>query len=141
MTAKLWQRLGLYLVVFGIQSLYLPLNHGLTEGVILDTRWDRCIPLWPVWVVPYALFWPLWLVAYAWAAWRMEERLYCSLILASVISTVTAIATFYLYPTYVVRPVLVGADWATQWLRTLYATDGAGRDENQPGASVHRRRP
>ncbi len=125
MATNLRQRIGLYILVFGIQSLYLPLNHGLQEGVILDTRWDRHIPIWPVWIVPYSLATTIWLAGYAWAALRMEEHLYRALIGASVLTTVTAIVTFALYPTYVVRPVLVGDDWATAWLRLVYATDGA----------------
>jgi len=125
MNAKLRQRFGLYILVFAIQSLYMPLNHGLQEGTIFDTRWDAYIPLWPVWIAPYALCWPLWLAGYGWAALRMEAKLYRSLIVASLLATVTAISTFALFPTYVVRPVLVGHDWATEGLRMLYAMDGA----------------
>ncbi|HRJ43187.1 MAG: phosphatase PAP2 family protein [Caldilineaceae bacterium] len=124
MDLTLTRRIGLYALVFAIQSLYMPLNHGLQEGVIFNTRWDAYIPLWPLWVVPYALYWPLWLAAYAWAALRMEEKLYRALIVASVLATATAISTFALYPTYVIRPALVGTDWATEWMRILYATDG-----------------
>ncbi|MFZ1755353.1 MAG: phosphatase PAP2 family protein [Caldilineaceae bacterium] len=124
MRSNLLQRVGLYVLVFAIQSLYLPLNHGLKEGTILDTRWDVYIPVWAIWIVPYAIAWPLWLAGYAWAVLRMPEKLYHALIAASVLATATAISTFALFPTYVVRPVLTGSDWATQWLRLLYATDG-----------------
>lgn len=124
MDKKLLQRMGLYALVFVIQSIYWPLNHGLEEGVILDTRWDRYIPTVAVWIVPYSLAWPIWLAGYAWAALRMEEKLYRALIIASVLATVTAMLTFFFYPTYVVRPVLEGTDWATEWLRVLYRTDG-----------------
>lgn len=124
MKNRLAQRLGLYVLVFAIQSLYWPLNHGLQNGVILDTRWDQLIPLWAVWIVPYSLAWPAWLAGYAWAALRMEEKLYRALIVASVLATATAIATFVLYPTYIIRPALVGSDWAIEWMRWLYNTDG-----------------
>ncbi len=121
---KLVRRFGLYALVFAIQSLYMPLNHGLKQGVIFDSRWDAYIPLWPEWIVPYAICWPLWVACYGWACLRMEEKLYRSFIVASVLATVTAICTFTFYPTYVIRPVLVGQDWATEWLRILYARDG-----------------
>ncbi len=124
MSRTLAWRFGLYALVLGIQSLYLPLNHGLQEGVVLDTRWDRYIPIWPIWIVPYSLATTIWLVGYAWAALRMEEQLYRALIATSVLTTAIAIVTFTLYPTYIVRPVLVGNDWATAWLRLVYATDG-----------------
>lgn len=125
MSKSLSRRIGLYALVFGIQSLYWPLNQGLQDGMILDTRWDRWIPLWAVWIVPYSLACPAWLGGYAWAALRMEERLYRALMVASVLATATAIATFALYPTYVIRPRLVGDEWATELMRMLYATDGA----------------
>lgn len=124
MKTNLLQRFGLYVLVFGVQSIYLPLNHGLQEGVILDTRWDQYIPIWAIWIVPYSLAWPIWLAGYAWAALRMEEKLYRALITASVLATVAAMCTFVLYPTYVVRPELMGTDWATEWLHLLYRTDG-----------------
>jgi len=118
------QRIELYVLVFAIQSLYMPLNHGLPEGIILDTRWDAYVPLWPMWIVPYSLCWPLWLAGFAWAALRMEEHLYRALIVTSVVATTTAIGTFFFFPTYVIRPALVGHDWATEWPSILYATDG-----------------
>ena len=124
MATNLKQRIGLYLLVFAIQSIYWPLNQGLQEGTIFDTRWDKYIPILAVWIVPYSLAWPVWLAGYAWAALCMEEKLYRALIVASVLATVTAMITFALYPTYVVRPLLAGTDWATEWLRLLYNTDG-----------------
>ncbi|RLT43497.1 MAG: hypothetical protein DWI57_04275 [Chloroflexi bacterium] len=124
MSKNIPRRFGLYALVFAIQSLYLPLNHGLREGVIWDTRWDTLIPLWAVWIVPYSMAWPVWLASYAWAALWMEEKLYRALMVASVVAVVTAIAAFTLYPTYIIRPALVGSDWATEWMRWLYNTDG-----------------
>lgn len=124
MATNLLRRIGLCIIVFAIQGLYKPLNHGLQDGVIFNTRWDAYLPLWPVWIVPYLLCQPLWVMGYGWAALRMDDKLFRSLILASVITTVTGISTYVLFPTYVVRPALVGNDWATEWLRMLYATDG-----------------
>ena len=106
MNARLRQRFGFSALVFAIQSLYMPLNHGLQEGTIFNSSWDAYIPLWPVWIVPYALCWPLWLAGYAWAALRMEEKLYRALIVASVLATSIAIATFFS-----IRHMLFGRLW------------------------------
>ena len=59
-------------LLFGIQALYFPLNRFLQGGIEFKTALDDYVPIWSVWVIPYALVCIWWIVAYLWAArvWR-----------------------------------------------------------------------
>jgi len=113
-------------LLFGIQALYFPLNKYLQGGVEFKTPLDDFLPLWSIWVLPYALACWWWVVAYIWAAWRMDERLYEAFFLASAVMQVSALTIFTLFPTYVVRPELsTTGDWTTQLLGWIYINDYA----------------
>lgn len=119
------KRLILCALLFGIQALYFPLNKYLQGGIEFKTPLDKYVPLWSIWVVPYALICWWWVVAYIWAAWRMDERLYEAFFIASAVMQVSALTIFTLFPTYVVRPSLSGGDWPTQLLRWIFTNDHA----------------
>lgn len=112
-------------LLFGIQALYFPLNRYLQGGIEFKTPLDEYIPLWSVWVLPYALTCWWWVLAYVWAAWRMEERLYEGFFLASAVMQVSALTIFALFPTYVMRPTLFAEDWSSQLLHWIYTNDHA----------------
>jgi membrane-associated phospholipid phosphatase len=109
--------------VCAVQALYFPINRGMSGGVALTTPLDTYIPLIPIWVAPYALAWGLWITCAAWAALRMEEALYRSLLISIAVVLAGGLACFLLYPTYVQRPALEGEGWAVEWLRFIYAND------------------
>ena len=119
------KRLIWCVLLFGIQGLYFPLNRFLEGGMELKTPFDAYVPLWPVWVVPYGLICVWWVAAYLWAAWRMEEQLYEAFFLASAFVSVTALTTFAVFPTYVIRPAVPGTEWFAQLLNWVYANDYA----------------
>lgn len=110
-------------LLFGIQALYFPLNRFLKGGMEFKTALDDYVPLWSIWVLPYTLVCIWWIVAYLWAAWRMEERLYEAFFIASALVSVTALTIFTVFPTYVIRPDVTGADWSTQLLSWVYTND------------------
>jgi membrane-associated phospholipid phosphatase len=112
-------------LLFGIQALYFPLNRYLQDGTEFKTPLDKYVPLWPIWVLPYALICWWWVVAYIWAAWRMEERLYEAFFIASAVMQVSALTIFTLFPTYVVRPSLSSGGWSTQLLSWIFSNDHA----------------
>jgi membrane-associated phospholipid phosphatase len=113
------------LAVCGLQALYVPLNRGLSGGVMLKTSLDTYIPLLPLWVIPYALTWVIWVVCALYTVWKMEAHLYRALLVSLFTAIGVGMTTFLLYPTYVQRPLLSGEDWSIQWLRFIYANDGA----------------
>jgi len=110
-------------LLFGIQALYFPLNRLLKGGMEFKTALDDYVPLWPIWAIPYGLICIWWVVAYLWSAWCMEQHLYEAFFIASAFVCVTAMTLFAMFPTYVVRPVLSGADWPTQLLNWIYTKD------------------
>jgi membrane-associated phospholipid phosphatase len=112
-------------LVFGIQALYFPLNRFLHGGSEFKTALDQYVPLWPIWVVPYMLICAWWVIACTWTVWRMEERLYEAFFIASAFASVSAMTIFTLFPTYVLRPDLSAAGWATQLLSWIYSNDQA----------------
>jgi len=118
-------RLGMMILVAAVASLYFPLNQMLSGGFNLSTPLDAWVPLWPVWVVPYLLCPPAWVIALIWAAWKMDEQLFRSFISAGLFILLSAAMFFYIFPTYVQRPILTGTGWAAQLLQMVYRNDGA----------------
>lgn len=112
-------------LLFGIQVLYFPLNRFLQGGMEFKTALDEYVPVWPIWVLPYGLVCVWWMVAYLWAAWRMEDRLYEAFFIASAFASVTALTIYTVFPTYVIRTTLSGADWPSQLLNWIYTNDYA----------------
>jgi len=55
-------------LLFGIQALYFPLNKYMQGGMEFKTPMDEHMPVWPIWVIPYACICGWWTVAYLWAA-------------------------------------------------------------------------
>lgn len=110
-------------LLFGIQALYFPLNRYLQGGSELKTSLDQYIPLWTIWVVPYSLVCVWWIIAYLWAAWRMDEKMYEALFIATAVMCVSALMVFTFYPTYIIRPDLSAGDWSARWLNWIYTND------------------
>lgn len=118
------KRLAWLFAAAAIQALYGPTSQNLTGGLAPKIALDALIPLWPIWVVPYALCYPLWLTAFLYAAWKMETRLYRALIAACLFTFSVGILTFVLFPTYVDLPTLTGADAFSALLRKLQVAGG-----------------
>lgn len=111
--------------VWGVQALYVPLNHGPAGGVRLATPLDAYLPILPLWVIPYALTWVIWIVGSVVTAWKMDERLFRSFLVSLLAVIVVGLTLFAIYPTYVLRPVLAGEHWSVEALRYIYSHDGA----------------
>lgn len=112
-----------FVVILILQFLYFPINRALQGGVTLATPWDRLIPLWPIWAVPYLLGIVWWLGFLIWATWKMDDTLYQAFVVAGLVAILVSYAIYLLYPTYVDRPSLVGNDWLTELLRLIYTHD------------------
>lgn len=110
-------------VILILQFLYFPINRALQGGVILATPWDRLIPLWPIWTVPYLLGIAWWVGFLVWATWKMDDALYQAFVVAGLVAILISYAIYLLYPTYVERPSLAGNDWPTELLRLIYTHD------------------
>ena len=121
---SLKKRIGLLLGAAAIQAIYGPTSQLLTGGIAPRIPLDDLVPLWPMWVVPYALCYPIWLSAFFYAVWKMESRLYRALMAACYLTFSLGILTFILFPTYVGLPTLTGADAFSALLRQLQIAGG-----------------
>jgi len=122
-----WKRLVWLLTIFALQMLYFPINRLMEGGIAPSTPMDDWIPVWPIWVVPYLLSLLWWTGAFAWAAWKMEAKLYRALATGIIAVMLFSYAVYIFCPTYVDRPPLEKEGWAADLLRLVYSND---RDNN-----------
>ena len=113
-------RFGMTVLIAAAASLYFPLNHSLTGGFNLSTPLDAWIPLWPGWVIPYLLCLPVWLGGLIWAAWKMNKALFQAFVSSVLFVLLSAALFYYVFPTYVQRPVVEGNGWTAQLLTMVY---------------------
>lgn len=122
-TTRIIQRIPSLLLILAAQALYFPINRGMHGGIAVQVPLDNLIPLIPIWSVPYAAVYALWGAALLWALFRAEDREFRACTIACLVTILTGMATFVLFPTYVNRPVIPGTDWASQFLRSIYTND------------------
>lgn len=120
----LLKRLAWLAAAWAVQMLYFPTALRTSGGIEPKIPLDALVPIWPIWVVPYALCYPLWLGAFLYAALRMEAPRYRALLAACFFTFSLGILTFVLFPTYVESPALPGADIFSATLRILQAAGG-----------------
>lgn len=118
------KRIGLFLAAWAIQMLYGPTSQWMTGGIAPKIGLDALIPLWPIWVIPYAICYPLWLVAFLHAIRKMEIRLYRALLAACFLTFSIGILTYVLFPTYVDLPTVTGTDILSSMLRGVQIAGG-----------------
>ena len=117
------QRRLLAMAMVAVVCLYVPINRTVTGGVTVEIWLDGCIPLWPIWIVPYVLSIVWWGIALLWAFAKMESGLYLRFIVSWMSACLIGFAIFVLYPTYMVRPEVTGNGWGEKLIQLLYASD------------------
>jgi membrane-associated phospholipid phosphatase len=123
MEPPLRKRILLILAVFAIQSNYVIATRFVQGGIEPKLPIDH-FPLWVVWVVPYVLCYPLWAIGVIWLVRKMDETLFRSAIAGFFLTCSLGIATFYLFPTYVIDPKVTGADIFSKTLLLIQRLDG-----------------
>ena len=117
------QRLALFLLMMSVNGCYLLLNRLMDGGRPVDIWLDQVVPFWPAWIVPYLLAVVWWQVAQVWAYLKMNDRLYLTFAVAWVSASLIGFTFFLFYPTYMVRPPVIGNGWAEWLIRQTYAND------------------
>jgi membrane-associated phospholipid phosphatase len=84
----------------------------------MSTDFDRALPTWPVFVVPYLSFLPLVFILMPLLLWR-NERLFRVFTLSVLIAQVVMNVCYLLIPATLVRPELKGSDIFTVLLRDV----------------------
>ncbi len=133
--ALTWRmRVLLVLLVWGIQMIYAPTSSRVTGGIEPKLSID-VFPIWPIWVLPYALCYVLWLVSFLWIVLKTEDRLFRSFIAACLLTFSIAIGTFIFFPTYVQAASLPGNDFFTSLLRFIH--QNLGRYDALPSGHIY----
>jgi len=98
---------------------YFGINR-LPRGELIDmsTDFDRALPTWPVFVVPYLSFLPLVFFVIPLMLWR-NERLFRLFTVSVLAAQVVMNACYLLIPATLVRPELLGDDIFTVLLRDV----------------------
>jgi len=109
-----------------VNLLYIPLNRRIgfsDSGIELMIGWDKLMPVWPVWVVPYFLSILYWYGS-GWVFGRglveIEFRRY---VFSMVMVMLVSFCLYALWPTYVERPVVEESGVFGTWLKWVYSHD------------------
>lgn len=107
----------LWLVLAG--GSYFVINR-LPRGELIDmsTDFDRALPTWPIFVVPYLSFLPIVFIVLPFILWR-NEKLFRLFTLSVLAAQVVMNVCYLLIPATLVRPELKGSDIFTVLLRDL----------------------
>jgi membrane-associated phospholipid phosphatase len=107
----------LWLVLAG--GSYFVINR-LPRGELIDmsTDFDRALPTWPIFVVPYLSFLPLVFILMPLLLWR-NEKLFRLFTFSVLIAQVVMNICYLLIPATLVRPDLQGSDIFTVLLRDV----------------------
>src|SRR5690349_5413452 len=119
------ERIAWFLTILIVQLGYVPLNRLAQGGFAFKTPLDAFIPLVPIWAHPYLISLPLWLLGYLIAAWRMDDRTFRALALASLGVMLTSYIIFIVFPTYVERPTDFGTGLGSDLIARIYSSDRA----------------
>ena len=107
----------LWLILAG--GSYFVINR-LPRGELIDmsTDFDRALPTWPIFVVPYLSFLPLVFILMPLLLWR-NARLFRVFTLSVLVAQIVMNVCYLLIPATLVRPELRGSDIFTVLLRDV----------------------
>ena len=110
-------------LIAGLQLIYLPLNRTLSGGIAPALLVDGRISVQPDWVFIYLAALPLWILALIWSTIKMDDRMYRVSVITAFFAILVGVMTYWLYPTYVIRPDITSQGLGSDWLRWVYAND------------------
>lgn len=122
-TLSIGTRVLLVVLVWCVQSFYIPTSNRTFGGIEPKLPID-IFPVWAIWVVPYVLCYLVWISMTLWAIFKMEDRLFRSLIAAGLITCTIAVSTFIFFPTYVRAEHIYGTDLASRLLNFIHQNSG-----------------
>ncbi len=125
------KRLPWILAVIAIQFIYFPTSQ-VTQGGFEPKLPIDVWPVYPIWIIPYVLCYPLWLYGVFWALFKLEARSFRAAVAGALFTVFIGAATFILFPTYVVLPVVSGDDVLSAMLR--WVQDAGGTHAALPSA-------
>lgn len=130
----LGKRVLLVLLVCCIQMIYFPTSSQVTGGIEPRLPID-VVPIWPIWVVPYALCYVLWFAGFIWAIRSVDDRSFRAFIAACMLTFGIGVSTFIFFPTYIKAATIVGDDIFATYLR--YIHENMGRYDAFPSGHIY----
>lgn len=106
-----------------IQFNYSIATRVMQGGIVPKLPFD-IFPLSVMWVIPYVLWYPFILFAGVWLILKCNEKLFREFAAGFLLTCTLGVLTFYLFPTYIIDPVLTGTDIFSKTLLFLQAIDG-----------------
>lgn len=112
----------LLIVFLLVSALYVPLNRRKSR-YYWASRYDRHIPLIPIFVLPYISFFPY----IAFTVGALWNTLYeTPLLIALIVAKSIALTFWYVFPNGVMRPEITGNTWFHRFLFMIYRHDRDG---------------
>ncbi len=112
-----------FLLLSGVQWIYVPINRLVTGGVILHIPWDVHVPFWPIFVIPYMMSIIWWSACFLWAAVRMDDLRFRAFFFGALFMMLSSYAVFIAFPTYIERPPVNGQGFLYDMVRNIYSND------------------
>ncbi len=119
----LGKRFLLVILVWGIQTIYIPTRNRIFGGLEPKLPID-IFPVWPLWIVPYVLCYPLWIFGTVWAIFKMEDHLFRSMVAAFLLTCTISVSIFIFFPTYVQTATFHASDIFSSLLRSIQENEG-----------------
>jgi membrane-associated phospholipid phosphatase len=133
-TLAIGTRLLLFGLVWCLQLIYIPTSNRIFGGIEPKLPID-VFPIWAIWVLPYVLCYPLWFSGITWAIFKMEDRLFRSLVAALLVTSTISMLIYIFFPTYVRESTFHETDIFTTMLR--YIHEKAGRYDAFPSGHIY----
>lgn len=105
-----------------ISYLYTLTNHQMTNAHNITTRIDTLIPFYKIFVLPY-MFWHIFIPLLFIILCFKDKKTYFKTMLIYVVGGLIANIIFTLYQTAIIRPTLIGNDFLTNLMKTVYKND------------------
>ena len=116
-------RVVILLLLMTLLLLYFPINQNVTGGITPDLPIDANIQLKPIWIIPYLLSILWWIAAIFWATAKMDFGRYLHFSACLGLTIVVSYLIYLIFPTYVIRPTIIGDDFLSQLVAYTYGND------------------
>jgi membrane-associated phospholipid phosphatase len=116
-------RRGLWALSIPLISLTYPiLNQRSVDTHNLVTVVDKLIPFNKYFILPYAS-WYVFIAVFCTILCIVDKERYFKLLITLNIGMITCYVIYYIYPTYVPRPMIAGSDFFSNLVLNLYEND------------------
>ena len=110
-------------LTIGSMLLYIPVNRLVTGGCSLAISFDNLIPLVPVFVIPYLFGIVFWIFSIIVINLKGNKEYAIRFTVVMITAGILSILIYIIFPTFVVRPEVVGTDIFSSLIKLVYIND------------------